>query len=346
MNDRLLPTVYTAANGDNAEKAFLANEISSANAEIGTTNTKGYTDRSWARYAAALTAANTALASGANKVMFDAKYELQVARNALKTADQEADYTELEDLMAQAQAVLANAASYTNTDKDFGHVLAALGMDEVTKADGTTIQLFPGSASIVNANSYWADDQRSVDRAADALREALAKMRLTVSGSAAAVTGSETAALTDSNGNEITDDEGNAKTVDFARIDAKKTVEQVKALFTNLDSVTDGKVVSLNQTYAISLDNRGAFTGTGSTLTFYKTVGGVNVPVATINLVVEADVNGDGILDALDARTVKLTSTDHAYLSGLFFIAANLDVGEGVTAEDYSAVVNKVVASV
>ena len=72
----------------------------------------------------------------------------------------------------------------------------------------------------------------------------------------------------------------------------------------------------------------------------------MNVPVATINLVVEADVNGDGILDALDARTVKLTSTDHAYLSGLFFIAANLDVGEGVTAEDYSAVVNKVVASV
>ena len=346
MNQRLLPTTYTAANGDNAEKAFLANEISSATAEIGTTNTKSYTARSWARYTKALAEANTALTSGANKVMFDAKYELQCARNALKTVEEEADYTELEALMAQATAVLANAASYTNTDKDFGHVLAALGMDEVTKANGDKIQLFPNSASIVNEISYWADDQRKVDRASDALREALSKMRLTVTGSAAQVTGSETVTLKDSDGNTLKDDEDNDKTLDIAKIDAKKTVDQVKATFTNLDSVIDGKVVSLNSTYAISLDNSGAFTGTGSTLTFYKTVGGVNIPVATINLVVEADVNGDGILDALDARTVKLTSTDHAYLSGLYFIAANLNASsEGIDATDFSAVVNKVVAS-
>lgn len=313
----------------NGEKQtyYLQKEIDDATAAI--TSKGNYTDKSWARYTAALQAAQAALNANESQVqMFDAKYELQVARNELRT--EEADDTELKALIAQAQAALANASSYDNTNAEFGAVLAALGMASVTDADGNSVDLFPnGALNIVN-KSYDVDDQRKYDRAADALRVALAKLTFkgaTVAGASETEVGK--------------DEDGNAVTVKAAVIDQKLAADAVKGLFTLASA--DNKVVSLNGTYALSGDDTAIYTGTGSTLTFVKTVNGVALPVYTLSLVVKGDVNGDGVVDALDAMAVELAANNNASLNGLFFAAGDVTSDGAIAVADYSAVVNTAV---
>ncbi len=324
----------------NAEKYYIDAEIASAIAIYGTVNQKTiiveekevtvpkYTDRSWARYENALAAAQAAAATDANVAQFNAKYELQVAVNNLRTEDEEADYTELEALMAQAEAVLANAADYENVNKDFGKVLAALGMDAITNAKGDDVQLFPDAALRVNENSYDSEDQKKVDRAADALRAALAKMKfknVTVP-----------TAGTDVIGKDAKDED---IVVSTSHIKPLKTAQAVIDFFKD---VSNDIKVSVNGTYAIEMDDTAVLTGTGSTVTFYKELaGGVKVPMATVVVVVNGDVNGDGAVDALDLVTVELTSNAHASLSGIFKVAGNLDTAnEEIDAADYGAVAN------
>ena len=306
----------------------LQTEVASALAQIGTTNTKGYTEKSWNRYMAALQGAQEALSSSNCNTIFDQKYELQVARNELRT--EEADDTELKALIAQAQAALAGAAAYDNTNAEFGAVLAALGMANVTDADGNEVDLFPnGALNIVN-KSYDVDDQRKYDRAADALRAALAKLTFkgaTVAGAAETEVGK--------------DEDGNAVTIKAAVIDQKLAADAVKGLFTL--AAADDKVVSLNGTYALSGDDTAIYTGTGSTLTFVKTVNGVALPVYTLSLVVKGDVNGDGVVDALDAMAVELAANNNAALNGLFFAAGDVTNDGAIAVADYSAVVNTAV---
>ncbi len=313
----------------NGEKQtyYLQKEIDDATAAI--TSKGNYTDKSWARYTAALQAAQAALNANESQVqMFDAKYELQVARNELRT--EEADDTELKALIAQAQAALANASSYDNTNAEFGAVLAALGMASVKDADGNLVDLFPnGALNIVN-KSYDVDDQRKYDRAADALRVALAKLTFkgaTVAGASETEVGK--------------DEDGNAVTVKAAVIDQKLAADAVKGLFTLASA--DNKVVSLNGTYALSGDDTAIYTGTGSTLTFVKTVNGVALPVYTLSLVVKGDVNGDGVVDALDAMAVELAANNNASLNGLFFAAGDVTSDGAIAVADYSAVVNTAV---
>lgn len=311
----------------NAEKYYIDAEIASAIAIYGTANTI-YSERSWTRYANALAAAQAAAAGDANVEQFNAKYELQCAVNALKTEEEEASYEELEALIDQAEAVLANAANYENVDKDFGKVLAALGMDSITNAKGNDVQLFPNAALRVTENSYDKDDQRKVDNAANALRAALAKMKfknVTVPTAGTDVVGK--------------DDKDNDIVVSTSHINPLKTAQAVKDFFQI--AAADLTVVSTNGTYAIEIDDAAALTGTGSTVTFYKTVGDVKIPVATVAIVVNGDVNGDGAVDALDLVTVELTSNDHASLSGIFKVAGNVDIAnEAIDAADYAAVAN------
>lgn len=313
----------------NGEKQtyYLQKEIDDATAAI--TSKGNYTDKSWARYTAALQAAQAALNANESQVqMFDTKYELQVARNELRT--EEADDTELKALIAQAQAALANASSYDNTNAEFGAVLAALGMASVTDADGNSVDLFPNGALNIVEKSYDVDDQRKYDRAADALRVALAKLTFkgaTVAGASETEVGK--------------DEDGNAVTVKAAVIDQKLAADAVKGLFTLASA--DNKVVSLNGTYALSGDDTAIYTGTGSTLTFVKTVNGVALPVYTLSLVVKGDVNGDGVVDALDAMAVELAANNNASLNGLFFAAGDVTSDGAIAVADYSAVVNTAV---
>ncbi len=324
--DRLL-----AVTTGNAEKKYIDAEIASAKAIY--TDGSVYTERSWTRYENALAAAEAAAAGDANVEQFNAKYELQCAVNALKTEEEEASYEELEALIAQAQAVLANAASYQNDAKDFGKVLAALGMDALTNAKGNEVQLFPNAALRVNENSYDIDDQRKVDNAANALRAALAKMKFK-------------SVVVNNAGTDVVgkDDKENDIVVSTSHIKPLKTAQAVMDFFkVTAEGLTDSTtVVSVNGTYALdNFDESAVLTGTGSTITFYKTVGSVKVPVATVTIVVDGDINGDGAVDVLDLITVELTTNAHASLSGIYKVAANVDkANEEINADDYSAITN------
>lgn len=311
----------------------LKNEYDSAMNVIGDTNTAGYTTKSWTRYENALKAAKELLDNNSDlcDAIFDAKYELQVARNELRT--EEADDTELRALIAQAQAALANASSYANTAKDIGEVLAALGMDEVTDTKtNEKVDLFPNGALNVVNKSYDVDETKKYDRAANALREALSKLTLTgftVPGAVDTQIGSEK-----NDDNIVTTI--TAKTLTIAQRLSADTVADAHIVNGNKG------IVSLNGTYALSGDEQAYYTGTGSTLTY---VNNVNVPLYTVSLIVKGDVNGDGVVDVLDAATVERVVNNHGELKGLYFAAAKNDNNlEALTAQDYSVVVNTALA--
>ena len=88
MAGRLLPREGGVVN------TYLSKEINSAKAVIGSRNTNGYSTRSWNAYAEALANAEAAMTSTSQDAIFDAKYQLQVARNNLIPTTQEADYEE------------------------------------------------------------------------------------------------------------------------------------------------------------------------------------------------------------------------------------------------------------
>lgn len=315
---RVAPRLLARDGGVNA--TYLNDEIASAKAMI--TDLSKYTDRSVAIYSAALAAAEEVAKNPTQMSAFDAKYELQVARNGLVLKADEADYSDLEALISQAQYVLANKNLYNNTDKEFGQVLAELGYNELTNADGDKIQLFPGSALLVNEKAYSAEDQKKVDRAANALREALARMKFKGVNVGSSVVLEK-------------DDKGEAtKTAQVLTIAQKMTAAAILAQ-TPVQSGATG-VLSSNDYYALSGDEAGMFAGTGSSYTWMAG----NAPICTVKLVVNGDVNGDGVVDALDLVEVERASNDHAKLSGLYFVAGNSNDNEVIDATDYSYVVN------
>ncbi len=320
---------------------FLADEITSAENMVGAESE--YTARSWAKYSAALATAKEVLASPTQKTVFDAKYELMCCRNELVKVADEADYSELEALIQQATFALENQSLYDNVAADFGRVLAELGYHEFTNDDGDSIDLFPGSALYVNTEPYAKDQQDEIDQAAYELKVELAKLKF----KNVNVTGAGVADETLVEGDEEAGIE--AVVAKVARIDALLDADAVKDLF---DATADGANVtkdlinvSDDTVYTVDTDLAG-FAGTDATVTFYTLVSGVKIPVATVKLVVEGDINGDGVINVLDASIAELASNEHAELEGCFFLAANLDAAsEGIVAADYSAVLNKALAA-
>ena len=80
--------------------------------------------------------------------------------------------------------------------------------------------------------------------------------------------------------------------------------------------------------------------GTGSIITIFDG----NEYIGDFTLVVEGDVNGDSIVDALDAMHVGLASNGHRTLEGAYALAADSNADEVVDANDYQAIVNKAVS--
>lgn len=329
MSKRLLPREGGVVN------TYLSKEIESAKAAIGTSQ-GNYTDMSWAVYSKALSDAEAAMKSDSQDTIFNAKYALQVARNNLVTKDNEADYSELKELIAQAENAVKNASYYKNADVDFGKVLAALGYE----VNGT--EIFPGAAKDVVATSYSKHDQDEIDDAADELKAALAKLEFKDFASKKP-SGVDTTAV--ATGEE--DESGNAVTENIytKKIEAK----QVKK------AVADALAVS-GCTVEVSLDSRYSATsdtnlekipvGTGATVTILQKIDGVNVPVATIKLIVEGDVTGDGVIDALDCMIADLCVNDQASLDGIYLIAGDLQANNAMDKGDFSAIVNKAIPDV
>ncbi len=336
--DRMGPRLLARDHG--VITKYLDDEITSANNMVKAES--NYTTRSWAKYEAAMANALAVQANPTQMTVFDAKYELMCCRNELVLVDEEADYSELEALIAQATQALANANLYDNTNKELGQVLAELGYEDFENADGDMVQLFPGSALYVNKEPYATDEQDAIDQAAEELKEALARLKfkgLNITGANVAteviVPGDEEAGIADI-------------TASIARIAPELDADAVKALLgataTSANVTTDLITVSNDINYTVDTDLE-ALTGTNATVTFYTLVGGVKVPVATIKVVVEADVNGDGAIDVLDGSIVERVSNEHAELEGCYFLAGNLDTAsETIVAADYSAVVNKILA--
>lgn len=305
-----------------------------------------YTWRSWTKFEDAYWAAIDALDNPTQKAVFDAKWELMCCRNELVLVDDEADYSELEALIEQAEYALGNQNLYNNTAKELGQVLAELGIDEeITNADGDVINLFPGSAYYVNSEPYTVDDQDVVDRKAEELKEALARLKF------------KGLSITDKNGNANTStgilvegDEAKgieAVTATIANIAPEMGADDVKALFT-VAATSAGTVditVSNDLYYTVETKLAG-FAGTNSVVTFYTTTDdGVKIPVATVKLIVNGDINGDGAVDVLDGAYAQLVSTQKAELEGCYLLAGDLSGNDRkVEAADYSEVVNLIVA--
>ena len=328
----------------------LEDEIASAANMIGTTN-NGYTEGSWDNYIKAYEDAVAAVDSGSQKQVFDAKYQLLVQRKNLVKVEDAGDYNELNALIANAQFALANPNLYDNTDEEFGQVLAELGMDPIVSVDGYEVQLFPGSALITVANAYGKDDQDKIDDAAWVLKEALARLKF----KNLEVEDTTTGKIVES---EVLVEADELKGIEevsalISHISKETTEDAAKALFrvvaTNLTSVTvDDIIVTNDANFSVNyegMDEFIGFAGTNSTITFYTTFNGVKLPVATVKVVVDGDINGDGVIDALDAAYAALIASEKDTLEGCYLLAGDVANGDReLTSADYSAIVNKAIA--
>lgn len=301
---------------------YLATELASALAIYGSaaTSTK-YSAKSWNLYLERLATAQAELASPTNnQTVFDAKYHLQKAANELILIENGADYSGLEDAIATAEAVLANHTLFQQgQDKVIGLVIAALGYT----IDDTN--LFPGSAKDVVKTPYDVDDQNRIDDAELKLRLALANIRYSTT-----TVGGNTGATTE---NQTETDAYYAfvpANLAIANVYGYLSAVTVPANVTNVLPVT----ITPNATHA----------GTGTVVTFYGTLGGISIPVASYSVVVIGDVTGDSAIDSADAMLADFVVNEHREVDGAFLKAALADAataaGGVVTIAALSAIVN------
>lgn len=116
--------------------------------------------------------------------------------------------------------------------------------------------------------------------------------------------------------------------------DSSNNVNNYNGIFTYVDS--DYACVTPSYT-----EGGLACYGTGSKVTF----GIKGDEYAESTLVVYGDINGDGVVDALDASAVALASSGKgAFNNAIYETAADTNRDEEINVEDYQAVVNKLVS--
>ena len=82
--------------------------------------------------------------------------------------------------------------------------------------------------------------------------------------------------------------------------------------------------------------------GTGSQLQIQDADASTEI---TYTLIVEGDINGDSAVDVLDAAFVALVANNLTTLENEYFLAADTNLDQEITVEDYAQVVNLVLAS-
>ncbi|MBQ6935010.1 MAG: leucine-rich repeat protein [Clostridia bacterium] len=134
----------------------------------------------------------------------------------------------------------------------------------------------------------------------------------------------------------------------YIDIDGVYTVNEEKATAVkdyvvvedNEDGVAD--VVTLNGNYTATVEASYVYQdvvlyGTGSVITVYDENNNI---IDRRTVVVRGDVNGDGVCDVLDCMIVQLDATENISLENAYLVAGDFDGMNGITDEDYSAVVN------
>lgn len=310
------------------EKQFLAKEIAAANAQGYVEG--NYSADSWAAYQAALANANTVNndPSAKQSTVFDAKYQLMVARNDLMpkadSAKDQGAYMQLESLIAQADVMFQNTDLYTVKDGDaaeaWANLVAALGY-EYEDENGDTQNLYADSAK-----AFVAED-RVMGSSVDAQISAqVAALQNAINQFTCAIT----VVPDDSVGGNTTEVEQTELVIDGlvpAEINSSEDLlKLVKA------AAPEGYDVTLE-----SVASAAGYYGTGATVKVnVAQLGGQTV--ATYTVVIYGDVNGDGAVDAFDAAVLDLDLAGKTALTGAYDLAADTNADAQVAVADYTLV--------
>ena len=117
--------------------------------------------------------------------------------------------------------------------------------------------------------------------------------------------------------------------------------DQIKAIVVLEDNSTYEVAVEASQTYK---DNDDAtpdlkFYGTGTKVLVKDGTGNV---VDEIVIIVEGDVNGDSVVDAIDCMLIQLATKDAEVLDGVYYTAGNITADSAITADDLNQAVLKI----
>ena len=129
-------------------------------------------------------------------------------------------------------------------------------------------------------------------------------------------------------------------------VDTKNVVLDTEANMLLLDisactDISDAIIEMDGYTITAIPNSSHGFIGTGSKLKVSTTSG---TQVAEYTLVVRGDVNGDSVCDVLDCMLIELARNNQTTLEGAYYAAANLSEDDQIDTDDYSAVVNRVLA--
>lgn len=314
---------YMVLRSKSVDTSFLQKEIAYAEAQNYVADK--YSTDSWSRYTDALAKATAALTSTKESEVFDAKYELMVAQNKLQYKERsmkEVGYMneELIPLIQAANAIIDNFGTlYTTksniTDADaFAQLVRALGIDYDVTIDGKEYSGILYDRSALTFAEYdrtaTAKNKRTVDVAADKLREAIENFECTAKLEAAAGT----------------------------QVEVEQGIRYIKNVHPNSVPTVEALLAKVNVTGATGAEpvvtkSKNGYYGTGARIDVVK---GDHL-LASYFVVIDGDVNGDGAVDAFDAIEVDVANHTAYYMGDVYDDAADLN-GDGlVDANDYSS---------
>ncbi len=329
---------FMTANAKVADHTFLDREIAAAQAQ-------GYVEAdysidSWSAYKTALDNA-IAVNSDTNSLesrIFDAKYELMKAQNNLIPANasmKQDGYldAELKGLIANAETILNHFDEYYKIKEGvaandaWAQLVKALGVRYNVTVDGAEY-----SGILYNHSAYtFVDYDRlnttkekiKVDRACEKLSAALKNFV------------SNIVVETKENDEVITNVDQNEMFIQGIAPGSLATSDNVLAHIAASNPAA---------TLVVSASANGGY-GTGAKVDVQVTIDGTAKTLATYNVLVHGDVNGDSAIDAFDMFAVDKNDTSVETLLGIYKTAGDIN-GDGVVDNiDYASIRNETVTA-
>lgn len=312
------------------EKQFLAKEIEAANAQGYVED--NYSTDSWAAYSAALATAKEVNSDpdALQSTVFDAKYELMIARNNLMakadSAKDQGAYMQLESLIAQADVMFQNTDLYTVKEGEaadaWANLVAVLGY-EYEDENGATQNLYANSAK-----AFVAADRAMSTTTQNQIDAKVAELQAAINQFTCSIT---LVPDTDVPGND-THVEGSEMIVDGLDPATINSEEDLLALVEA--SAPEGYTATLE-----TVASAAGYYGTGATIRI-RIAELDGQAVASYTVVIYGDVNGDGAVDAFDAAVLDLDLAGKTTLTGAYNLAADTNADADVAAADYALIMD------